>query len=82
MRLKSLINFLLFNLITNLTLAQTISGIIKDNENNLLFGATIYNSSNTKNVVSDVEGNFSIKSSNKENKLIISYVGYKSKIIN
>jgi len=77
MRLKSLINFLLFNLITNLTLAQTISGIIKDNENNLLFGATIYNSSNTKNVVSDVEGNFSIKSSNKENKLIISYVGYK-----
>ena len=63
MRLKSLINFLLFNLITNLTLAQTISGIIKDNENNLLFGATIYNSSNTKNVVSDVEGNFSIKSS-------------------
>ena len=82
MRLKSLINFLLFNLITNLTLAQTISGIIKDKENNLLFGATIYNSSNTKNVVSDVEGNFSIKSSNKENKLIISYVGYKSKIIN
>ena len=48
MRLKSLINFLLFNLITNLTLAQTISGIIKNNENNLLFGATIYNSSNTK----------------------------------
>ena len=82
MILKRAVNFFLFFLLANLTLAQTISGVIKDKENNLIFGATIYNSSNTKNVISDIEGKFSIESNQKQNKLIISYVGYKSKIIN
>jgi outer membrane receptor for ferrienterochelin and colicins len=82
MILKSAVNFFLFFLVANLTLAQTISGVVKDKENNLLFGATIYNSSNTKNVISDIEGKFSIESEQKQNKLIISYVGYISKIIN
>ena len=82
MILKSAVNFFLFFLVANLTLAQTISGVVKDKENNLLFGATIYNSSNTKNVISDIEGEFSIESEQKQNKLIISYVVYISKIIN
>jgi hypothetical protein len=70
MILKSAVNFFLFFLVANLTLAQTISGVVKDKENNLLFGATIYNSSNTKNVISDIEGKFSIESEQKQNKLI------------
>ena len=82
MRLKSSINLFIFFLLNNFLFAQNISGIIKDTVNNLLFGVTIYNSSNTKNEISDVNGNFSIKSNNGENKLIISHVGYTSKKIN
>ena len=81
MRLKS-INVILFFLINHLLFAQNISGVIRDTENNPLFGVTIYNSSNTKNEISDINGNFSIESSNQENKLIISHVGYLSKKIN
>jgi len=64
-----------------LSFAQTIKGVIKDSENNLLFGATIYNSSNSKSVVANETGGFSIDSKKGENKLYISYVGYTSKII-
>ena len=64
-----------------LSFAQTIKGVIKDSENNLLFGATIYNSSNSKSVVANETGGFSIDSKKGENKLFISYVGYTSKII-
>ena len=81
MRLKS-INVLFFFLTNHLLFAQNISGVIRDTENNPLFGVSIYNSSNTKNEISDVNGNFSIESSNQENKLIISHVGYISKKIN
>jgi len=81
MRLKS-INIILFFLINQLLFAQNISGIIRDSENNQLFGVSIYNSSNTKNEISDVNGNFSIESNHGENKLILSHVGYTSKKIN
>ena len=82
MRLKICINFLLFFLMTNLLFAQNISGVIKDEDNNLLFGVSIYNISNTKNEISDVNGKFSIEANHNENKLIISHVGYISKKIN
>ena len=64
-----------------LTFAQTIYGVIKDSDSNLLFGATIYNSSNSKIGIADEMGVFSIESVKGENKLFISYVGYTSKII-
>lgn len=82
MRLKSSINLFIFFLLNNFLFAQNINGVIRDAENNPLFGVTIFNSSNTKNEISDVNGNFSIESSNEENKLIISHVGYISKKIN
>jgi hypothetical protein len=58
MRLKSSINLLIFILINNILFSQNISGIVRDTENNLLFGVSIYNSSNTKNEISDVNGIF------------------------
>ena len=64
-----------------LSFAQTIKGVIKDSENNLLFGATVYNSSNSKSVVANEMGAFFIDSDKGENKLFFSYVGYTSKII-
>ena len=64
-----------------LSFAQTIKGVIKDSENNLLFGATVYNSSNSKSVVANEMGAFFIDSDKGKNKLFFSYVGYTSKII-
>ena len=68
-------------LVVKFTFAQTIYGVIKDSDSNLLFGATIYNSSNSKIGIADEMGVFSIESVKGENKLFISYIGYTSKII-
>ena len=68
-------------LVVKFTFAQTIYGVIKDSNSNLLFGATIYNSSNSKIGITNEMGVFSVESVKGENKLFISYVGYTSKII-
>ena len=82
MVLKHNIIFVLIFLLAKTTLAQTLKGMIKDQDNNLLFGATIYNSINLKSTISDENGKFSIESTTGKNKLIISYVGYTPKILN
>lgn len=82
MNLKYITICALFFLFTNISVAQTITGVIRDGDNNLLFGATIYNSLNKKSVITNEEGAFSIASSKGINKLVISFVGFSSKIIN
>jgi len=72
----------LFFIFSNITLAQTIKGVVKDQDNNLLFGATVYNSTNSKNTITNEEGVFSIESIKGENKFVISYVGHTPKVIN
>ena len=72
----------LFFLFSNITLTQTISGVVKDQDNNLLFGATVYNNTNNKSTISNEEGEFTIASKKGENKLIISYVGYIPIVVN
>ena len=81
MNIKKPFNFIIIMLVVKFTFAQTIYGVIKDSDSNLLFGATIYNSSNSKIGIADEMGVFSIESVKGENKLFISYVGYTSKII-
>ena len=68
-------------LFTNSTLAQSVKGVVKDRENNLLFGATVYNSLNSKSTITNEDGTFTIATTKGENKLIISYVGYTPKVI-
>ena len=63
-------------------MAQTINGVVKDQDHNLLFGATVYNSLNGKSTLTNEEGVFSIASIKGENKLVISYVGYTPKVLN
>ena len=72
----------LFFLFTNISLAQTINGVVKDQDHNLLFGATVYNSLNGKSTLTNEEGVFSIASIKGDNKLVISYVGYTPKVLN
>ena len=82
MILKYSIICALFFLFSNISVAQTINGVIKDQQNNLLFGATVYNSLTKKSAVTNNEGAFSIASSKGINKLVISFVGYSPKIMN
>ena len=82
MILKYIIICALFFLFTNISVAQTINGVIKNQQNNLLFGATVYNSLTKKSAVTNNEGAFSIASSKGINKLVISFVGYSPKIMN
>ena len=63
-------------------MAQTINGVVKDQDHNLLFGATVYNSLNGKSTLTNEEGVFSIASIKGDNKLVISYVGYTPKVLN
>tara|TARA_B100000768_G_scaffold99594_1_gene92761 strand:+ start:6890 stop:9106 length:2217 start_codon:yes stop_codon:yes gene_type:complete len=79
---KHNIFFVLFFLFTNISLAQTINGVVKDQDHNLLFGATVYNSLNGKSTLTNEEGVFSIASIKGDNKLVISYVGYTPKVLN
>ena len=81
MNLKPNTFCILFLLFTNICLAQTIEGTVKDQDNNLLFGATVYNNSNTKSTITNEDGVFSIPSKKGQNKLVISYVGYTPKTI-
>ena len=74
--------FTLFIIFCTTTFAQTIKGTVKDIDQNILFGATIYNNSNTKSTLTNENGEFSITTNNGKNKLIISYVGYSPQVIN
>ena len=62
--------------------AQTLKGRILDQNNNLIIGATIFNSSLKKAIISDSAGRFKIHAKKGENKYIISFVGFKPKVLN
>ncbi len=73
--------YILFFLFANLAFTQTIKGTVKDLDQNILFGATVYNNSNSKSTITNENGIFSIASQKGENKLVISYVGYSPQVI-
>ena len=81
MNLKLYTFYILFFLLSNTTLAQTLKGTVTDQDQYPLFGATVYNNSNTKSTITNEDGSFSIATKKGENKLIISYVGYTPKVI-
>ncbi|MEL0299467.1 MAG: carboxypeptidase-like regulatory domain-containing protein [Flavobacteriaceae bacterium] len=60
--------------------AQQISGSISDENGDPLPGASIVVDGSSRGVTSDFDGNFTITASNGD-KLVVSYVGYKSQTI-
>ena len=61
--------------------AQTVSGNVKDGLGEGVIGATIMEQGTKNGTVTDMDGNFTIKLQGKSHKLLISYVGMKSKTV-
>jgi TonB-linked SusC/RagA family outer membrane protein len=62
--------------------AQSISGVIKSSKDeDVLLGATVSEKGTTNGVVTDLDGNFTIRVSKMPATLVVAYVGYNSKEI-
>ena len=62
--------------------AQILKGRILDQNNNLVVGATVYNSTLKKSIITDSLGRFKINAEKGENKFTISFVGLKPRVLN
>lgn len=56
---------------------QTVQGVVADQSHQPLIGATVQELNTQNGVVTDVNGNFSLKLSSRESEIIISYSGFK-----
>lgn len=62
-----------------LTSAQNVQGVVKDENGNLLSGASVYFDGSTLGVITDEKGKFKIDKPNaKYAKLVVSYLGYET----
>lgn len=80
------ISALLIMLVTSTVYSQaqqrTITGIITDgNTKDAVPGVSIYIQGTTTGTISDIDGKYSIKSSNETDKLVFSYIGYVTQTI-
>jgi len=64
--------------IVELKMEKTITGTVKDSENNPLIGATIRTKEGSNGTVTDLDGNFSFNVADEVSALIVSYTGFKS----
>ncbi len=82
MEKKQFFAFLLFCLVSQLTLAQNqITGVVSDSEGLTLPGVNIIEKGTSNGVVSDFDGNYSI-SVNSNATLVLSYIGFETQEIN
>lgn len=61
--------------------AQTVKGVVKDDAGETVIGATVQEQGAQNGVVTDVNGKFSITLKGKSHKLVVSYVGMKTKTV-
>jgi hypothetical protein len=81
--LEKLLIFLLAFFLPEVCISQTaFNGIVKDTKNEPIFAANVYFKSDIeKGTATDFEGQFSLMITNWDDSLIISHIGYKTKII-
>ena len=72
---------LFFTLLAGSLQAQTVKGNVKDSFGEAVIGATVLEKGTKNGVVTDLDGNFSIKMTGKK-EIVISYVGMKTQTIN
>lgn len=80
MRSKNLISFLLCIFLSSNVLAQeiTITGNVKDETGISVPGANVLEKGTTNGVVTDVNGNYSIKVKDRNASLMFTFIGYKN----
>ena len=61
--------------------AQTVKGVVKDDAGETVIGATVQEQGTKNGVVTDIDGKFSITLKGKSHKLVVSYVGMKTKTV-
>ena len=61
--------------------AQTVKGVVKDDAGETVIGATVQEQGVQNGAVTDIDGKFSITLKGKSHKLIISYIGMKTKTV-
>ena len=61
--------------------AQTVKGVVKDDAGETVIGATVQEQGAQNGVVTDIDGKFSITLKGKSHKLVVSYVGMKTKVV-
>ena len=60
---------------------KTVTGTVVDETGEALIGATVTEVGNSKGVITDFDGNFSLEISSKATSIQVSYVGYKTKTV-
>ncbi len=77
---KGLITLLMLFIGVNLSLSQTITGQVTDENNEALIGASVIVKSTANGVITDIDGRFQIEASPSD-ELIVSYIGYATKTV-
>ena len=79
--MNQLYHYIIFIHFASITQAQTVRGMIGDQNHEPLIGATILELGTSNGTISDVNGRFSLTLKSSDNLLAISYAGYKSDTI-
>lgn len=61
--------------------AQTVTGVVKDSQGEPVIGATVMEKGTKNGVVTDFDGNYTIKTSGSQAQLVFSYVGMKTQTV-
>lgn len=61
---------------------RKVTGQITDNANESIIGASVFVMGTSNGTVTDIDGNFSLEVSDTDAKLQISYIGYKTQVVN
>ena len=80
--MKIFLFFICFSSIVSGFAQSQFKGIVKDENNDLLFGVNVYLESNIENgTVTDFDGRFDLKTITKNDIIVFSFIGYKIKKI-
>lgn len=81
---RRLLTFVAAALVTVATIAQTLSvnGIVVDENNEAVIGASVMISGSKNGTKTNLDGKFTLKGVKASDKLIISYIGMKTRSVN
>ena len=74
--MKTIFLYILITLFTLSAQSQTVRGVVVDRNHEPLIGATVMELGTQNGIVTDVSGNFTLKFSSQNDKLVVSYSGF------